>query len=177
MTGDPAIELATAEMLEKRLDELAELLLASVHAGASVGFVLPFGGAAAAAFWRERVRPGVAAGTTLCWLSLLDGRLAGTVQLEPAAMPNQPHRADVKKLLVHPDYRRRGVARALMAVLEAHAMAVGRRLLTLDTRTGDVAEPLYASLGYAVAGVIPGYCRDPFRAEKLDATTIMYKAL
>ena len=63
-----------------------------------------------------------------------------------------------------------------MAELERHAGGLNRRLLTLDTRTGDAAEPLYASLGYRTVGIIPGYCRDPF-ADQLDPTTIMYKAL
>ena len=63
-----------------------------------------------------------------------------------------------------------------MVALEGNARRLNRTLLTLDTRTGDAAEPLYASLGYAVAGVIPGYCRDPF-GDQLDPTTIMYKAL
>jgi ribosomal protein S18 acetylase RimI-like enzyme len=82
----------------------------------------------------------------------------------------------VSKLLVDPEFRRRGLARALMVAIERRAAGLGRSLLTLDTRTGDKAEPLYASLGYETAGVIPGYCRDPFE-DRLDSTTIMYKTL
>jgi ribosomal protein S18 acetylase RimI-like enzyme len=82
----------------------------------------------------------------------------------------------VRKLLVHPDFRRRGIGKALMTEAERLASDLGRSLITLDTRTGDKAEPLYQSLGYTVAGVIPGYCRDPFE-DRLDATTIMYKVL
>ena len=78
--------------------------------------------------------------------------------------------------MVHPDFRRQGIAKALMADLEGHAGQLGRSLITLDTRTGDMAEPLYASLGYRTVGVIPGYCRDPFE-DRLDSTTIMYKTL
>jgi ribosomal protein S18 acetylase RimI-like enzyme len=77
---------------------------------------------------------------------------------------------------VHPDFRRLGLAKALMAELERQAGERGRSLLTLDTRTGDKAEPLYASLGYTTAGIIPGYCRDPFQGN-LDSTTLMYRAL
>ncbi|VEB44610.1 Acetyltransferase [Chromobacterium violaceum] len=77
--------------------------------------------------------------------------------------------------MVHPRHRRQGVARALMAELEAQARARGRRLLTLDTASGDKAEPLYRSLGYQTAGVIPGYALDG-RGEKLQATVLMYKA-
>ena len=89
---------------------------------------------------------------------------------------NLRHRAEVSKLLVHPTLRRRGIARALMAGLEREAARLGRSLLTLDTRTGDMAEPLYVSLGYRIAGVIPGYCRHPSE-DRLDSTTIMYKVL
>lgn len=171
-----AIDRVTAGELEARLDELAGLLHACVHAGASVGFVLPFERAAAAGFWRQKVLPGVAAGTLLCWTARLDDRLAGTVQLDIGTPPNQPHRAEVRKLLVDPACRRRGIASTLMTVLEAHARGIGRHLLTLDTRTGDAAEPLYTGLGYQPVGPIPGYCRDPF-GDTLDATTIMYRQL
>ncbi len=170
------IESATAEALEGCLDELGGLLHACVHAGASVGFVLPFDREAAAGFWRAKVLPRVAAGTVLCWTARLGDDLAGTVQLDIGTPPNQPHRAEVRKLLVHPERRRRGIARALMVTLEAQARCIGRHLLTLDTRTGDAAEPLYVSLGYHTVGPIPGYCRDPF-GDRLDATTIMYRQL
>ena len=98
------------------------------------------------------------------------------MQLDLDTPPNQTHRGEVSKLLVHPSIRRRGIAQRLMVRLEAEARSCGRTLITLDTRTGDKAEPLYASLGYVVAGVIPGYARDP-REDRLDATTYMYKRL
>ena len=82
----------------------------------------------------------------------------------------------VVKLMVHPDFRRRGLARLLMARIEDKARALGRSLLTLDTRTGDHAEPLYESIGYRTSGIIPGYCLDPFKPE-FDSTTIMFKQL
>ena len=162
--------------LDRRLPELAVLLHACVRDGASVGFVLPFDLDQAAAFFRDKVRPGLAAGARVLLAAERDGRLAGTVQLIHDTPPNQPHRAEVAKLLVHPEARRRGLARALMIRLEAEARARGRSLLTLDTRTGDTAEPLYAGLGFQAAGVIPGYCRDA-ASDRLDATTIMWKAL
>jgi len=156
--------------------ELGALLHACVHAGASIGFILPFAPADAEAFWRDGVLPAMAAGERVLLVARLAGRIAGSVQLDHATPPNQPHRAEVRKLMVHPDFRRRGLARLLMAEIEARAVRLRRSLLTLDTRTGDHAEPLYAALGYRTAGVIPGYCRDPF-ADRLDSTTIMYKAL
>jgi ribosomal protein S18 acetylase RimI-like enzyme len=155
---------------------LGALLHACVHAGASIGFVLPFAASEAEAYWRAKVMPRVADGCVVLMVAHRNGRLVGSVQLDHDRPPNQPHRAEVRKLLVHPDCRRQGIAKALMAAVEARAAALGRSLLTLDTRTGDHAEPLYAALGYRVAGIIPGYCRDPFEA-KLDPTTVMYKAL
>lgn len=171
-----AISILTADDLERRLDAFAALMLACVEDGASVGFVLPFTLADSAAFWTNKVLPGVRGGKVLLLAAEQDGRLAGTVQLDCDTMPNQPHRAEVRKLLVHPDFRRQGVARALMAELERQAALRQRRLLTLDTRTGDNAEPLYGSLGYRVAGIIPDFCRDTIQ-DRLDPTTIMYKAL
>ena len=166
-----------AAMLERRIGEFSALLRACVHDGASISFIMPFSIDEAEAFWRGKVLPGVAAGSSLLLVAETEGRIAGSVQLDHDTPPNQPHRAEVRKLLVHPDFRRRGLARALMTKLEAHARLLRRSLLTLDTRTGDRAEPLYASLGYQTVGVIPNFCRDPFAADKLDGTTIMYKAL
>ncbi|KZD12072.1 GNAT family N-acetyltransferase [Oceanibaculum pacificum] len=170
------ISILTADDLERRLDAFAALMLACVEDGASVGFVLPFTLAESAAFWTNRVLPGVRSGKVLLLAAERAGKLAGTVQLDCDTMPNQPHRAEVRKLLVHPDFRRQGVARALMAELERQAALRHRRLLTLDTRTGDSAEPLYGSIGYRVAGIIPDFCRDTIQ-DRLDPTTIMYKAL
>jgi ribosomal protein S18 acetylase RimI-like enzyme len=158
------------------LGELGALLHACVHHGASIGYVLPFSVEDGKTFWRDKVLPAVRNGSRLLLVVRRDGRIAGSVQLDYDTPPNQPHRAEVRKLLVHPDFRRQGLSRLLMAELERHAGGLNRRLLTLDTRTGDAAEPLYASLGYRTVGIIPGYCRDPF-ADQLDPTTIMYKAL
>ena len=90
--------------------------------------------------------------------------------------PNQRHRAEVVKLLVHPDARRQGIARQLMIALETVARTEGRTLLTLDTWTGGYAESLYRSLGYVVVGVIPRFARGSTTPD-LEATTIMFKEL
>ena len=158
------------------LRALATLLHDCVHDGASIGFVLPFSIDDAEAYWLDKVLPRLDSGKLTLLTAHQDDRLAGSVLLDYDTPPNQPHRAEVRKLLVHPDFRRQGIAKALMAALEHHAGELGRNLLTLDTRSGDRAEPLYASLGYRIAGVIPGYCRDPF-TDCLDPTTVMYKAL
>ena len=154
---------------------LGEVLHAVVHDGAGVSFVVPFSVEEAQAFWRERVLPGVRAGTRRVLVARSARRIVGTVQLDLAMPPNQQHRAEVAKMLVHPAARRQGIARDLMVRLEGLARAEGRTLLTLDTAS-DAAERLYRSLGFTVVGVIPRYARASLTPE-LEATTIMYKEL
>jgi GNAT superfamily N-acetyltransferase len=175
MTGlEIAQWVPDAAHLHADLDSLAEVLHAAVHAGASVSFILPFSLDDARSFWREKVAPAVESGARRVLIARLDGRIAGSVQLILDTPPNQRHRAEIAKLLVHPEARRRGIARALMTAVEDLARSEGRTLLTLDTRTGDSAEPLYLSLGYLPAGVIPFYARGPASPE-LEPTTVMYK--
>lgn len=162
--------------LRSDLAMLAEVLHAVVHAGAGVSFVAPFSLDEAERFWRESVLPAVRARTRRVLLARAGSRIVGTVQIDLATPPNQPHRAEVLKLLVHPAARRLGIARALMLTLEEVARSAGRSLLTLDTWTGREAEGLYTSLGYVTAGVIPRYARGSL-TPTLEATTIMYKEL
>jgi ribosomal protein S18 acetylase RimI-like enzyme len=178
MTGDTqtTISIFSADDLESRIREFGALLHACVHDGASVSFVLPFTPDDSEAFWRKKVLPAVRDGGSVLLVARQGGRIAGSVQLDHDTPPNQPHRAEVRKLLVHPDFRRQGIAKALMAELERLARQLGRSLITLDTRTGDKAEPLYACLGYKTAGIIPQFCRDTIE-DRLDSTTIMYKVL
>jgi ribosomal protein S18 acetylase RimI-like enzyme len=161
--------------LTQHLDAIAEILHACVHDGANVGFVLPFDLNQARAFWIQKIGPGLVANTRIVLAAKLGEEVAGTVQLNLDTPPNQPHRADVSKLLVHPQYRMLGVGRALMQQIESYGLGAGRRLLTLDTAT-DIAEKLYISLGYERAGHIPGYAREP-NEERFVGTTIMYKVL
>jgi hypothetical protein len=162
--------------VEVDLDMLSDVLRAVVYGGAGVSFFIPFSLDDARAFWRDKVLPGVCAGTRRVILARRGTRIVGTVQLDFATPPNQRHRADVAKLLVHPTARRRGIARAMMLALEPIAQAEGRTLLTLDTVTGGEAEPLYRSLGYVTVGVIPRYARAALTPD-LESTTIMYKEL
>ena len=166
----------TAAQMEAQLPAFAALLHDCVEAGASINFVLPFSLAEAEGFWRRKALPGLRDGGLVVLAARQDDRIVGSVQLDHDTPPNQRHRAEVRKLLVHPDCRRRGIARLLMAEIERRAAALGRSLLTLDTRTGDMAEPLYVSLGYRIVGTIPGFCRDTL-VERYDPTTIMYKPL
>ena len=161
--------------LTQHLDAIAEILHACVHDGANVGFVLPFDLNQARAFWIQKIGPGLVANTRIVLAAKVGEQVAGTVQLNLDTPPNQPHRADVSKLLVHPQYRMLGVGRALMQQIESYGLGAGRRLLTLDTAT-DIAENLYISLGYERAGHIPGYAREP-NEERFVSTTIMYKVI
>ncbi len=165
------------DAFDRQTEARARILHACVHDGASIGFVLPFSMEQARAFWRDRVRPAVAAEDSVLMIAQWGDQVAGTVQLSCPVLPNQAHRGEVSKLLVDPACRRRGVAKALMTRLEQEAAQRRRWLLTLDTRTGDTAEPLYAALGFARAGSIPDFAQDPYDPRKFDATTYMYKRL
>ena len=137
---------------------------------------MPFSPEEAREFWTGKVQPGVLAGTRRVLLARGGDRVVGTVQLDMATPPNQRHRADVAKLLVHPDVRRQGIARLLMTRIEDVAREAGRSLLTLDTVRGNSAEVLYRSMGYTAAGVIPGYARGAL-SEELEDTVLFYKNL
>jgi GNAT superfamily N-acetyltransferase len=149
----------TAQDAAAERDALSEVLMSCVHNGASVNFMLPFPKAEADAFW-DRVIPGVAAGNIRLVAAYIDGRLVGTGQLAFAPQPNQPHRADIAKMLVHHDFRKRGVGEAVMAALEREARAAGKTLLTLDTAS-DAAERLYQRSGFVRFGIVPGYALWP----------------
>jgi GNAT superfamily N-acetyltransferase len=176
MTSAPRIDAVGAETVGQHVNALAEILHACVHDGASVGFVLPFEIADARGFFNDSVAPALAAGKRILLVARLGDEIAGTGQLNVDTMPNQIHRADVMKVLVHPRHQRKGVGRALMNELERIAVGMGRTLLTLDTVAGDKAEPLYLSLGYQIAGRIPCYARAAKRDE-LETTSVMFKMI
>ncbi|MBI1790922.1 MAG: GNAT family N-acetyltransferase [Acidobacteria bacterium] len=151
-------ELDAAQALEW-LDPLAELLRDAVESGASIGFLPPLEMDEARRYWRE-VAEALTAGTRALLVARVDGQLLGAVQLGLETRPNGAHRAEVMKLMVDRRARRRGIGRALMQTAEEAARRLGRSLLVLDTRVGDAAEQLYASMGYLRAGVIPRYAAD-----------------
>ncbi|MBL8707769.1 MAG: GNAT family N-acetyltransferase [Rhodospirillaceae bacterium] len=170
-----AIEIAPLRVPVAAADRhaLIELLMDVVAGGGAVSFLPPLTEAEAAAFWDSAL-------ADLAHRMILVARddaglILGSVQLIPAPMPNQPHRADVAKLLVHRQMRRRGIARALMQAVEAAAQTIDRNLLTLDTRRGDAAESLYRSLGYAEAGIIPRYAKNADGS--FHDTVIFYKEI
>jgi GNAT superfamily N-acetyltransferase len=138
------------------VEALADLLVDCVEGGASVSFMHPLAPGTARAFWRE-VADGVEAGERALLVAEDEAGIAGTVQLVFARPENQPHRADLSKLLVHRRARRRGLGEALMLGAEQLARECGKTLLVLDTVTGSDAERLYDRLGWARVGVIPDY--------------------
>ncbi|MGW3347019.1 GNAT family N-acetyltransferase [Nonomuraea rubra] len=150
----------SAGEFEHCVKELAELLADAVDDGASLGFVEPFGHEAAAAWWRAQA-PAVAAGSQLVWVCRLDGVLAGTVSLIPAAKANARHRAEIVKLMVHRDARGQGLSRDLLATAEQAALDSGATLLLLDTETGSTAEHVYLSGGWTRYGIVPDYAASP----------------
>lgn len=173
-TPPPAIRRLDGEDARAAIPALAAILADCVADGASVGFIDPFGERDATAYWAG-VAEAVAAGHTLLLVAEADGEILGTVQLGIGLPPNQPHRADLKKLLVHRRGRGRGLARRLMTAAEGEALALGRHLLVLDTATGSPAEAIYARLGWSRAGVIPDYALFPDGS--FCDTTLFYKSL
>ena len=157
------------------VERLAEVLIDCVEGGASVSFMLPLPREKAVAFWRG-VADSVARGErALLVAEDSTGQVLGTVQLVLAMPDNQPHRADVSKMLVHRRARRRGVAQRLMAALDDEARREGRTVLVLDTVTGGDAERLYERAGWQRVGVIPRYARMP--TGEFCATTFFFKHL
>ena len=156
-----------------QLEGLAEVLIDCVDGGASVSFMHPLSPAKALAFWRQ-VAQGVASGARVLLLAEDDSGIIGTVQLVLEQPENQPHRADLSKMLVHRRARRLGVGAALMAAAEDAARRAGKTLLVLDTAS-DEAERLYARAGWMLAGVIPDYALLPHGG--LCATSVYYRKL
>jgi GNAT superfamily N-acetyltransferase len=154
---------------------LADVLIDCVEGGASVSFMLPLAREKALAFWRG-VLDGAARGERVLLVAETDaGRVVGTVQLITALPDNQPHRADVAKMLVHRDVRRRGVAAQLMEAVDQAARDENRTVLVLDTVTGGDAERLYQRAGWRSVGSVPNYALMPDGA--YCATTFFYKEI
>ena len=158
---------------EAQLEALADVLIDCVAGGASVSFMLPMTRAKALAFWRK-VADGAVRGERALLVAEDAQGIVGTVQVILAQPENQPHRADVAKMLVHRRARRQGAGAALMHAAEREALAEGKTLLVLDT-ADDTAARLYARLGWQAAGTIPRYALLPAGGE--CATTYFYRSL
>lgn len=168
------VERVTPESAAGDSAALSGVLVATVAAGASVGWIEPPTPAEAAAWWGGLFAdPGAAS-----WVARDDGPgtpAVGTITLLHPTKPNGPHRGEVVKLMVHPDARGRGIAPALLRTLEQHARTSGLSLLVLDTETGSLAERLYLRWGWHAVGTIPDFAVSP--SGRLGGTTVMYKRL
>ena len=174
MNAGAEIFAITAPVSETVLEQLAAVLVDCVEGGASVSFMSPFSQAQALAFFRK-VASSVTSGDTLLLVAKLGGRIVGTVQLGLDTPPNQPHRADVRKMLVHRSARRFGIGAALMARIEDEARRLGRWLLVLDTVPGESGYRVYKRAGWIECGVIPDYAMFP--DGRLCDTTLFWKRL
>ncbi|MBE7183097.1 MAG: GNAT family N-acetyltransferase [Methylobacterium mesophilicum] len=155
-----SIRTLQPEEVSSRISELSDLLLDCVEGGASVSFMAPMARETAEGFWR-----GVAGrardGAVVVLVAETDGVVVGTAQLVTGLPENQPHRADVAKVLVHRRARNRGVAQRLMEAVEAEARGLGRTLLVLDTVPDTPAYRLYRRLGWQEVGRVPGFALWP----------------
>ena len=174
MNAGAEIFVITAPVSEAVLEQLAAVLVDCVEGGASVSFMSPFSQAQALAFFRK-IASSVTSGDTLLLVAKLGGRIVGTVQLGLDTPPNQPHRADVRKMLVHRSARRFGIGAALMARIENEARRLGRWLLVLDTVPGESGYRVYKRAGWIECGVIPDYAMFP--DGRLCDTTLFWKRL
>jgi GNAT superfamily N-acetyltransferase len=174
MTNPITLRTLDATEAAAAVPALANVLIDCVHGGASVSFMAPLPLDKALSFWRG-VADGVARGERL--LLVVDDAqgIAGTVQVVLAQPDNQPHRADVAKMLVHRRARRQGIAARLLAAAEDAARAAGKTVLVLDTVTGGDAERLYARAGWQRVGTIPNYALMPDGA--LCSTTYFHRQL
>ena len=159
---------------EADLEGLAHLLIDAVESGAAVSFLLPLPLDRARDWWRQVI---AAADPRAIVLVARDAEgITGTVQLHPAWAPNQPHRGDIAKLIVHRRARQLGLGAALMHTIEKRAREGGYKLLTLDAKRGGAAERLYRRLGWQCVGTIPRYALDTDGHTPHD-TVIFYKEL
>lgn len=173
-TGTIAIEQLDAAGAKAAVPVLAGILADAVAGGASVGFMADATATEYERFW-QGVAADVEAGRTVLFIARLDGTIVGTTQLQPIGKANQPHRAEIAKMLVHSSARRRGLASMLMRAAETEALRRGRTLLVLDTDGASGAHALYTSLGFVEVGTIPRYALMPDGSD--CGATFFYKDL
>ncbi len=159
---------------DAQVAQLADVLIDCVDGGASVSFMLPLTRERALAFW-NKVAAGAAAGERVVLIAEDGHGISGTVQLILDLPENQPHRADVVKMLVHRRARRRGLGEALMRAAEMEAKKRGRTVLVLDAVTGGDAARLYEKLGWIKVGDVPRFALMPDGRE--CGTTFYYRDL
>lgn len=158
----------------KQIEQLSDVLMDCVEGGASVSFMHPMTPEKARVFW-EKVAKGVGANERVLLVAEDATGICATVQLILDLPENQPHRADLAKMLVHRRMRRQGVGAALMKAAESQALACGRTLLVLDAVTGGDAARLYEQLGWIKVGEVPDFALFP--DGRKCSTTYYYRVL
>lgn len=170
MSSNSTVTIEQLLTIEESIDELSELLIQVVEDGASIGFLPPLDPSDSTSYWQNVLAPDV-----ILFVAKMNDIIVGSVQLHLSTKPNGSHRAEIAKLMTHPNYRRNGIARSLMQKAEERALQEGRSLLVLDTREGDASNLLYTSMGYIQAGRIPSYAISANGA--LHATIFYYKII
>jgi ribosomal protein S18 acetylase RimI-like enzyme len=168
-----SIERIQSPLAERDVAALAETLIEAVASGGSISFMHPVSIKKATSFW-QKISQGVVAGERILLVARDEqGVIVGTVQSVLSQPENQPHRADIAKMMVHPRSRRQGIAEALMREIERLTFAAGKTVIVLDTETDEAASRIYTKLGWIAAGHIPDYAFKPHGG--LCSTTYFYK--
>ena len=174
MSERAEIVALSAPLGDRALNELADVLVDCVDGGASVSFMAGFSQSDARKFF-GKAESGIASGDLVLLAARVDGKIIGTVQIGLDTPPNQLHRADVKKMLVHRSARGRGIGMALMKAIEAEALKRNRWLLVLDTVPGESGHRLYLRAAWQQSGIVPDYALFP--DGRLCDTAFMWKRL
>ncbi|MGF1861489.1 N-acetyltransferase family protein [Photobacterium profundum] len=165
------IDVKTTNCIEK---SLIELLTDGVEKGASIGFIAPLGEREALEYW-QAVNLDIQNSSRKLFVAITEERVVGAVQLSITHKPNGLHRGEIEKLIVHSEFRGQGISKQLMLSMESTAKQIGRHLLVLDTRLGDIASNLYRKLDYIEAGQIPNFAKSS--SGEFEATVYFYKQL
>ncbi|PLR78511.1 N-acetyltransferase [Bacillus sp. V3-13] len=168
MLNDIQIEELTT--IDEHINQLSELLVKVVEGGASIGFLPPMTLSEATKYWEAVLSPEV-----ILLAAKINNQIVGSVQLILSTKQNGTHRAEVAKLMTHPDYRNNGIGRLLMDTVQKRAIQESRSLLVLDTREGAPSNRLYQSLGFQEAGRVPNYAKSA--TGELHTTVLYYKCL
>lgn len=164
------VKIEQLHSIEEHVDELSELLMQVVDDGASIGFLPPLQFLDAEIYWKNVLNPEM-----LLFVAKINNQIVGSVQLQLCTKQNGGHRAEIAKLMTHPNYRRNSIGRLLMNKAEERAKQEGRSLLVLDTREGDPSNLLYSSIGYIQAGKIPYYAKSA--NGELHSTIFYFKVI
>ncbi|MGM0874896.1 MAG: N-acetyltransferase family protein [Bacillota bacterium] len=164
------VEIEELNSIGEHINQLSELLVTVIEDGASIGFLPPMKLTETNKYWQTLLNSEV-----ILFIAKINNEIVGCVQLHLCTKQNGSHRAEVAKLMTHPNFRRNGIGRSLMEIVEEKAKQESRSLLVLDTREGDASNHLYKSVGFVEAGRIPNYAKSS--NGELHTTVFYYKPL